>query len=432
MSICETALYRPAGAYDDIGWCRDTVSGGSPVGEVGKGGAEHGEDIHMGEPGLLHKLFRRKKLESLFLFVTSRCNSRCRTCFYHEKLNDGGDLSFEEIRKISETAPRFDKLWLSGGEPTLREDLVEIIEHFYKNNGVRVLNFPSNGLLEDRVDRMVSGILDSCPDLTIHLNFSLDGLGETHDRIRGVPRNFKKTIRSMERIRSRYRDNPRLLQNVATVVTPEAYHGMLDLGAYLLEKDLVSTHFFEVLRGDPRDPLTKRIDPAKLASLHEEILPLFRTQAERLFAGFAPLVRGFARMYFLGFIKFVLEIQEANLNGPSDWGMDCTAGKTTFVVDHDGSFRSCEMRPPVGRLQDYGFNLRDALDSKAMRKEVADIGGGRRANCWCTHSCWIMSSMKFSPVTLLFRIPAAHRRFREKCASASSLPEVNIHRIESY
>jgi len=33
------------------------------------------EDIHQGEPGLLHKLMRRKKLEGFFLFVTSRCNS---------------------------------------------------------------------------------------------------------------------------------------------------------------------------------------------------------------------------------------------------------------------------------------------------------------------------------------------------------------------
>ena len=73
------------------------------------------EDIHMGEPGFLHKLFRRKRLEGVFLFITGQCNSRCRTCFYHEKLNKNNDLAFDQIRRISETSPRFDKLWLSGG-----------------------------------------------------------------------------------------------------------------------------------------------------------------------------------------------------------------------------------------------------------------------------------------------------------------------------
>ena len=59
------------------------------------------EDIHKGEPGLLHKLMRKKKLEGFFLFVTSRCNAKCKTCFYHEELNSNEDMTFEEIKKMS-------------------------------------------------------------------------------------------------------------------------------------------------------------------------------------------------------------------------------------------------------------------------------------------------------------------------------------------
>jgi sulfatase maturation enzyme AslB (radical SAM superfamily) len=89
--------------------------------------------------------------------------------------------------------------------------------------------------------------LDECPELSIHFNFSFDGLGKTHDRIRGMRGNFKKTIASMELIKQKYGGNTRLLQNVATVVTPDALHEMFDLGVYLLRKDLVSTRFFEVV-----------------------------------------------------------------------------------------------------------------------------------------------------------------------------------------
>jgi molybdenum cofactor biosynthesis enzyme MoaA len=41
----------------------------------------------------------------LFLFVTSRCNLVCRTCFYFDKLNSLDDLTADEIGRISETAP---------------------------------------------------------------------------------------------------------------------------------------------------------------------------------------------------------------------------------------------------------------------------------------------------------------------------------------
>lgn len=65
----------------------------------------------------MQEIIRRKKLESVFLFITSQCNSKCRTCFYHDKLNSKDDLTVEQIKRISETSPKFDKLWLSGGNP---------------------------------------------------------------------------------------------------------------------------------------------------------------------------------------------------------------------------------------------------------------------------------------------------------------------------
>ncbi len=33
-------------------------------------------------------------LDTLIFFVTSRCNSKCRTCFYWEELNQDGESEF--------------------------------------------------------------------------------------------------------------------------------------------------------------------------------------------------------------------------------------------------------------------------------------------------------------------------------------------------
>ena len=46
-----------------------------------------------------------RKLESVFLFVTGRCNAKCKMCFYAEDMDKKEkDLTFEEIKTISETA----------------------------------------------------------------------------------------------------------------------------------------------------------------------------------------------------------------------------------------------------------------------------------------------------------------------------------------
>ncbi len=390
------------------------------------------DNVSKGNSGLFHKIIRKRKLEALFLFVTSQCNSRCKTCFYHEELNKNEDLTFDEIRRISETSPEFDKLWISGGEPFMRKELADIIRLFYDNNNIKVVNLPTNGLLTKKIDEYVSRLLDECPGLEIHLNFSLDGLGKTHDAIRGVKGNFKKTISSMELIRRKYRHNPRLIQNVATVVTPEALDEIFDLGVYLLKKDLIDAHVFEVVRGDPKDPATKSITPVQLREMRKKIYPLLEVQGERLFKDLGGIKKQLARVYFLGFIRFMNDLQDANYSGPSHWGMKCTAGETTIVIDHNGAFRSCEMRPAIGKIQDHDLNITKALYSDVMKKEIDEIGGGKKANCWCTHGCWIMSSIKFSPRAILFRIPLAWHRAKKDRIPDFKLPDIDIEAIENY
>src|SRR5205809_7472864 len=108
---------------------------------------------------LLRSTKREKRLGTVILFVTSRCNSFCRTCFYHEELNRPGDMTFDQIEKVSRTMPSITDLWLSGGEPTLRHDASQIIDLFVRNNGVRRLIIPTNGLVKTRVFEIVDKAL---------------------------------------------------------------------------------------------------------------------------------------------------------------------------------------------------------------------------------------------------------------------------------
>src|SRR3954462_6571253 len=97
---------------------------------------------------LVRSTKREKRLGTVILFVTSRCNAFCRTCFYHEELNQPGDLTFEQLEKVSRTMPPITDLWLSGGEPTLRLDVPVLIDTFIKHNKVRRIIIPTNGLIK--------------------------------------------------------------------------------------------------------------------------------------------------------------------------------------------------------------------------------------------------------------------------------------------
>ncbi|MCD6498488.1 MAG: radical SAM protein [Deltaproteobacteria bacterium] len=388
-------------------------------------GRSKGRDMSMGEPGFFKQIIRPKKLESVFLFVTSRCNSKCKTCFYASELNQGRDMTLEQIQTISRTAPKFDKLWLSGGEPFLRKDLVEIIEAFYKNNGIKSINLPTNGLLTEPVERMVGELLDRCPTLAIHLNFSVDGMPQTHDQVRGVKGGFAKTMATMKLMENKYHDHPRLHINAATVITPDAYDELYDLALYLLAEHKLSTHFFETVRGDPRDDSVKDLSLEDIKKLHRRIMPLYDVMADRLFEPLPAPARVLAKATFVGITRYLYQTHEENYQGPTPWSMPCTAGLTTVVIDHDGSYRACELRPKLGNLADYDFDLTAAMQAEAMQDEIEAIGGGERANCWCTHSCWILSSMKFSPATLLYEVPKAYWRARPQGSHVRIGPDVS-------
>ncbi|MGH9509445.1 MAG: radical SAM protein [Terriglobales bacterium] len=369
-------------------------------------------------------IFRPKRLESVFLFVTSACNSLCRTCFYWDELNSGRDLTFAQLERVSRTAPKFDKLWLSGGEPFLRKELAEIIELFYSNNGVRHVNLPTNGLLPAKVEAVVDRVLGRCPDLTLDLNFSLDGLANTHDAIRGVPNNFEKTMATMEMAAAKWKGVRRLRRNVVSCVTRENYRELVALGLKLLGETESDGHYFEIIRGNPMDPDLKRMEPAELGTLHRRLMWIHEQYAERLFAGLRAPLRSFATMYYLGNLKFHFDIHERNYESNRPWPMACTAGETTIVIDHDGTFRSCELRAKLGRLAEFDFNLGAALESEAMKKDVGAIPGDQ---CWCTHSCWIHSSRKFSPRVMLFHIPWAYLKHRWQ-----RLPQMEAAEIERF
>lgn len=355
-----------------------------------------------------------RKLESIFLFVTGKCNAKCTMCFYAEDMDKKEkDLTSDEIRKLSETAGEFNRLWLSGGEPTLRDDLPQIIEMFYKNNKIKDVNMPTNGLKPDRVIEWIKYIRTNCPDLNLTISISIDGFSKTHDIQRGVPGNFYKAVETLTKINDNFGDDPQILKNVATVITKYNAEEVMDFMLWLFARFNISTHTIEAARGMTREDNVKILTEKSLKELQNKMAPIYVGYAERMGHNSRGIRRFMTKFFYLGLIRTLYNVRASNIDNPTPWDMDCTAGETTLVIDYDGRFRSCELRDPIGNVKDYDCNIDKIMQGDAMKKEIKDIGYGYAANCWCTHGCWIMSSIVFNPRKMISKVYRGYREIKK-------------------
>ncbi|HYN85225.1 MAG TPA: radical SAM protein [Pyrinomonadaceae bacterium] len=354
---------------------------------------------------LVRSTRREKRLGTCIFFVTSRCNAKCETCFYHEELNRPGDLTFGQIEKISRTMPPVTDLWLSGGEPTLRHDASEIISLFVRRNGVRRCIIPTNGLVKSRVYEIVGEALSQHASLDLYLNVALDGYGATHDRVRGVPGNWDKTldcIRSLYPLKDLYGDRFRL--NVNTVVCAENYSEVERLAAFLWENFRLDGHYFNIVRGETKaGDAIKQVPREVLPGLYRRAAELTEAYGRRMFAQDDAAARFVKQVAYVGAITTHYRTQAANFAGPSPWAFPCTAGETSVVIDYDGRVRACELRESFASLADYDYDFGNLWEAEGRRAELKGIDGG--SSCWCTHVCFIHDSMRHSRRALLAGLP---------------------------
>jgi len=354
---------------------------------------------------LLSSTRREKKLDTVILFVTSRCNAFCKTCFYWDQLNRPGDLSLAQIQKASSTMPPITDLWLSGGEPSLRRDVPEVINAFVANNGVNRVIIPTNGLAKDLVYKIVDDALGRHPGLDLYLNIALDGYGATHDRIRGVPGHWEKTLACIDALyalKDKYADRFRL--NVNTVICADNYAEVQELATFLWDNCSLDGQYFNIIRGDtPGDDAIKQVPPEVLPEIYEFASGLTKRYGDRMFANDDALTRFVKNIAYVGSITTHYRTQHANFERPTPWAMPCTAGETTAVIDYNGDVRACELRDKFATLSDFDYDFGALWAAQPRQAELTEIDGGRA--CWCTHVCFIHDSMRHSQHAQLVETP---------------------------
>jgi MoaA/NifB/PqqE/SkfB family radical SAM enzyme len=303
-------------------------------------------------------------------------------CYYHGSLNQKARLlSIAEYKSLATALPNLELLLISGGEPFLRSDLVEVIESFYHISSVRTLFIPTNGSLPTRIINTVRDMLSRMPDLQLTLMLSLEGLNDEHDRIHGQVGAFEsvvETIRHLVPIRAhqQLKQRPPLAVLLNSVVSNRNLDKILPLMRYARQYLPVNAHTFSPMRGRGPAEDWDAPSPEEFEKLTRAAQPYFEAYLGREPAALKATLD-----------RYALWLQLIRGEGLP---YQCQAGNYIGVIEPDGGVRLCELTPLIGNLRESDFDFDQVWFSTKAEQMREQIQG-----CSCTHACFINASLKF-------------------------------------
>jgi len=133
--------------------------------------------------------FSKDKKPVIVWNITKRCNLKCVHCYAQAKLNATDQISTEQAKEILKDLAGFGVpvVLFSGGEPLMREDLVELAKYAVEL-GMRAVISTNGTLITRQKARELKQVGLS------YVGISIDGMEEVHDNFRGVKGAFKKAM----------------------------------------------------------------------------------------------------------------------------------------------------------------------------------------------------------------------------------------------
>ncbi|MFP5212260.1 MAG: radical SAM protein [Acidobacteriota bacterium] len=133
--------------------------------------------------------------------VGFKCNLRCKFCYYLEsiKAGDTKDLSTEEIKRRLRVGREWGKtaVDLTGGEPTLRPDLPEIVA-YARSIGYETVCIITNGSVVGSKEGYIEHLVEKgLNDILISLHGAVDA---THEEFTGRTGSYERVLNTARRV----------------------------------------------------------------------------------------------------------------------------------------------------------------------------------------------------------------------------------------
>ena len=309
-------------------------------------------------------------MREAILAVTYRCNAKCSMC------NIWKDQTLSEIEpKEYLKLPRgLRTINITGGEPFLRDDLVEVVQMLSARLPASRMIFSTNGYLTSRILDQMEEIQEFHPKVGIGV--SIDGLKSMHDQIRGIPGIFDHAMTTIHELKKRGFSDLRIgmtlmLENAGEV--SEVFKLSKSLG---VEFTLASAHNSEIY--------FRKTDNAPLecyGKLGESLDEVIKSQLK------SKSVKDWLRAYH------TKGIYDASIR--RGFGNRCRAGRDYFFMAPNGDVYPCNvLNEKLGNVTEVS-NWKDLM-TQPVKKRIEPIVQNCSSDCWMV--CNTRSLIKAHPL----------------------------------
>ena len=329
----------------------------------------------------------------LLMFVTTRCNAACEHCFYWRELNTRikEELSIEEFDRLASSLGPMLQVTFTGGSPELRKDLPDVVERFWEHCRPTNMTFCMLGHSTDRILSQAEDMLRRCPGQKMKIGISLDGIGEDHDRLRGIPGLFDRVVRTIRGLAALKAHYPNLRVDVGMTVHGRNHETVVDSAAWVRANLPIDVLKPILVRGNPLNPET-RDEVCKTTYLN-----VIDNDAPWL-AGATRPAEGFGLFDYLVHAKERVSrdiIAQTSRTGIAP--LTCAGGRETAVVYPTGDVAGCELRDDVlGNVRDAEFDFR-AIWLGERGRAFRETTGTVEACHGCYHHCFISPALFRTP-----------------------------------
>lgn len=127
--------------------------------------------------------------------ITYNCNSKCVMCDIW-KMDPHEHMTIDDFKKLPLTLKDVN---ISGGEPFLHKDIVEIAKTIRERLPKARIVISSNGFSTKLIEQRITEILKVVPDIRVAL--SIDGMQKVHDETRRIPDGFNKIMDTLDMLK---------------------------------------------------------------------------------------------------------------------------------------------------------------------------------------------------------------------------------------
>jgi MoaA/NifB/PqqE/SkfB family radical SAM enzyme len=300
-----------------------------------------------------------------------RCNSRCKTCNVWLLPND--DMVLEEWDRVFESLGRA-PYWFtfSGGEPTLRKDLPDMVASAYRHCRPGIINIPTNGIQHKVIPGRVERVLEVAPKAEVIINLSLDGVGKQHDEIRGVRGNWSHSLTTYAALQALKRRHKNLTVGVHTVISNFNVDAFPELCEYV-QRELKPDSFITEIAEERVELDTVGLGITPTAEKYTVAIDaLLESMREQQLTGVAGIAQAFRREYYELVKRTLREHRQV---------IPCMAGVSSAQIAPNGDVWTCCVRAQsMGNLREHDYDFGSVWRSGKAAQLRRSIKAGE---CYC-------------------------------------------------